>query len=198
VFFRLFVSSGKSECQRSSCGRPESNQILSTVVDKRGRGKLTRHDLLSSKHLLLHLLPHLGRNEKVVGCSLPGLKVEAEGINRLIEVVVGRWKWSAGELLREEGGIGPWEGGRVASRIWVELCSWERLAQRAHGKGVGIDAIVLPGATCVALLRLAKLFQGCKTLAYISSVIILRGELSNCCWVELNDLCVLLRGWGTF
>lgn len=135
---------------------------MSIDVNELGRGKLTWHDLLSSEHLLLHLLPHFSRNEEVVGCSLPWLKVDAEGVNRLVKVVVGRWKWPAGELLREEGGIGPWEGGRVGSRIWVELCGWECLAQRAHGKGVRIDAIVLPGAACVTLLILARLLKGSR------------------------------------
>ena len=133
---------------------------MSIAVDRLGRGKLTRHDLLSSKHLLLHLLPHFSRNKKVVGCPLPGLKVETEGIHRLVEVVVGRWEGSAGELLREEGGVGPWEGGRVGSSIWVKLGSWERLAHRAHGKGVGIDAIVLPRAACVTLPTLAEVLTG--------------------------------------
>lgn len=48
----------------------------------------TWHDLLSGKHLLLNLLSNLGRNEEVVGGTLPWLKLLTIGIKRLIEVIV--------------------------------------------------------------------------------------------------------------
>ena len=134
--------------------------MMSKIETTLGPTKLTGHDLLRSKHLLLHLFPHFGWNKKVVRCSLIWLKVQAEGVNWLIEVIVGWRKWPTRELLREKGGIGSREGRWVGTCVGVVLCGWERLGHGVHGEGVGVYAIVLPSATCSALLTLAELWKG--------------------------------------
>jgi hypothetical protein len=109
----------------------------------------TRHHLLSGKHLLLQVFPHLGGHEEVICCPLPWLELLPIRIKRLVEMVV--W-WLEGScrkrrVLGIELGSRPGEGS-IVTCVQVKLAGGRQCcAHGAHGsERVGIQPVFLDNA----------------------------------------------------